>query len=82
MSGSPEHDHDGTDRRARTRRRQRQFGFHLAGYFVVMVVLVPLNFMIDRSNPWFLFPMVAWGAPLAIHAAFVMGLLDGMIGRK
>lgn len=69
-------------RRERARRRLRQFGFHLVAYFAVMIVLVPLNFLIARENPWFLFPLVAWGAPLAIHAAYAMGMLDGLIKRK
>lgn len=55
------------------RRRLRGFLNHLIAYFVVMVVLVPVNAMLDPGYPWFLFPLVAWGAPLAVHAAYVMG---------
>lgn len=58
-----------------TIRRKRLRGFlnHLIAYFVVMVVLVPVNALLAPGTPWFLFPLVAWGAPLAVHAAYVMG---------
>ncbi len=58
---------------AAKRRRLRGFLNHLIAYFAVMVVLVPINAVLDPGYPWFLFPLVAWGAPLAVHAAYVMG---------
>jgi hypothetical protein len=54
--------------------RQRAFLQHLIGYFVVMIVLVAVNFMVMPDRPWFLWPMVAWMAPLALHAAYAMHL--------
>jgi hypothetical protein len=64
------------DRRAAQEswRRLRGFALHLAGYFLVMIVLVAVNFGFDRDNPWFVLPMVGWGAVLAVHAAYAMGL--------
>ncbi len=56
------------------RRRLRGFGNHLVAYFLAMVILVPVNFLTTPDHPWFLFPLVAWGAPLAVHAAWAMGL--------
>ena len=47
---------------------------HMIAYFAVMVVLVPINAMTDPENPWFLIAMVGWGAPLAGHTAWVLGL--------
>lgn len=58
------------------RRRLKHFGTHLIGYFVVMIVLVPINMMNTPQNPWFMIPMVGWGSVLAVHAAYVMGLFD------
>ena len=55
------------------RKRLRGFLNHLIAYFGVMVVLVPLNAALDPRTPWFLFPLIGWGAPLAVHAAYVMG---------
>jgi hypothetical protein len=57
------------------RRRLRGFLNHLIGYFLVLVVLVPVNFALDPERPWFVAFMVGWGAPLAVHAAYAMGLL-------
>ncbi|MBI3451477.1 MAG: 2TM domain-containing protein [Rhodospirillales bacterium] len=65
------------DRLARRRRRLRGFRGHLIGYFVVMAVLVAINMILTPENPWFTWPMVAWGAPLAIHAAYAMELFGG-----
>jgi hypothetical protein len=64
---------DGPD--AASRRKLRGFGTHLIAYFAVMVVLIPINVLTTPDRPWALFPLVAWGAPLAIHAAWAMGLL-------
>ena len=70
------------ERRERAKRRLRVFGFHLMGYMVVMTVLIPVNLLTMPENPWFVFPLVAWGAPLAIHVAWAMGLLDGLFGGR
>jgi hypothetical protein len=59
------------------RRRLRGFLNHLIGYFgVMMILLVPINLIFTPGYPWFVFPLVAWGAPLAVHAAYAMGLFD------
>ena len=58
---------------ARTRSpRLRGFLRHLNANFVVMVVLVAINLLTTPGRPWFIWPLVAWMAPLAIHAAFAM----------
>ena len=59
------------------RRRLRGFLAHLVGYFVVTTALVVLNLSIAPDHPWFVWPMVGWGAVLAIHVAYVMGLFEG-----
>ena len=66
-----------SERAARAKRRQAGFALHLAAYFVLMAILVPLNlFLVAPETPWFLLPMVGWGAVLAVHCAFAMGLFD------
>ncbi len=60
----------------RARRRLAGFRNHLLAYFAVMVVAVPVNFLVAPGFPWFLFPMVGWGAVLGLHAAWAMGLFD------
>ena len=59
-------------------RRRRLAGLrnHLLGYFAAMIVLVAVNYVSTPETPWFVWPMVGWGAPLAIHAAYVMGWFD------
>ena len=50
------------------------FLWHLIAYFVVMAVLVAINLLTTPGRPWFIWPLVAWMAPLAIHAAYAMHL--------
>ena len=63
------------------RRRLRGFGWHLAGYFVVMAALVAVNLLTDSTTPWFVWPGVGWGGVLAVHAAYAMGLFGGTRAR-
>jgi len=58
------------------RKRLKVFGTHMAGYFVVMIIIVPLNMIYSPERPWFFFPMIGWGSVLALHAAYVMGLVE------
>ena len=60
--------------------RLRGFAIHLVAYFVVMGALVAVNLTRNPDYPWSLFPVVAWGSVLAAHAAYVMGLFDGLFG--
>ena len=57
--------------------RLKGFGLHLLGYFVAMLIIVPVNLYIYDSSIWFVLPMVGWGSVLAVHAAYVMGLFGG-----
>ncbi len=59
------------------RRRLRGFAIHLAVYFVVMIAGVTVNLVLAPGELWFVFPLVVWGAPLALHAAYAMGLFGG-----
>jgi hypothetical protein len=72
------------ERVARARRRRNGFALHVAGYFLVVAIVVPLNlFLLAPGTPWFLLPMVGWGAVLAVHCAFAMGLFDrALSGRR
>jgi len=67
---------------ARRRRRRGQLLNHFIAYFGVMVILVPLNVLLAPGEPWFLLPLIAWGAPLAVHTAFVMELFGPDAGRR
>ena len=52
------------------------FRNHLIVYFATIVVLVLINFATTPEFPWFIWPMIGWMAPVAIHAAYAMGLFD------
>jgi len=73
---------NGDDGLERARRRLRGFGFHMAGYFLTMVILVPINLTLTPENHWFVLPMIGWGSVLAIHAAYAMGLFGGGAKRE
>ena len=49
---------------------------HLLAYLVVSAALVAINLFWLTGEPWFVLFMVGWGAPLAVHTAYVMGLFD------
>lgn len=49
---------------------------HLIAYFGVMIVVVAINFAMSPETAWFVWPMVGWMAPMAVHAAWAMGLFD------
>jgi len=67
---------------ARGKRRRSALLNHFIAYFAVMVLLVPINFATAPDHAWFVFPLVLWFAPLAVHVAYAMGLLDGLFGRR
>lgn len=66
---------------ALARKRLRGFGLHLMGYFAIMIIIVPINFLTTPEDPWFVLPMVGWGSVLALHVAWVMGLFGGLSGK-
>jgi 2TM domain len=57
------------------------FLIHLAIYFVATVVLIAGNMWLDPSYLWVVWPLLFWGAAVALHAAGMMGLLPGSRGR-
>ena len=81
MSGGGESQNDAKHARARARGRLMWFGMHILVFVVVMIVLVAVSISMNVLEPWFVFPLVAWGAPLAVHAAFAMGLFDSLLRR-
>ena len=64
------------------KRRLKGFGFHLALYFVIMVILATVNFFYWPDNPWFVLPMVGWGSVLGLHVAYAMGLFGGLFKSR
>ncbi len=65
---------------ALAQRRLRGFKWHLLGYAAAMVGLIAIHVIVQPEQPWFVLPLVGWGAPLAIHCAYAMGLFGGRNG--
>ena len=53
----------------------RGFRLHLICYFAVAAACVVVNRLWNPETVWFVWPMVGWGPILALHVAYVMGLL-------
>jgi len=75
-------DHDTPGGAEAARRRLRGFGLHLAGYFATVVALFGFGAVFAPGADWILVPVVGWGAVLAIHAAYAMGLFEVFKGPK
>ena len=73
MAQAPEHS-------ALAARRLRGFKLHLRAYAAAMVVLVVVHVIVQPEQPWFVVLLVGWGAPLAVHCAWVMGWFGGRNG--
>ncbi len=70
MAEAPEHS-------ALARRRLAGFKLHMLAYAAAMVVLVAIHVIVQPEQPWFVLFLVGWGAPLAVHCAYAMGLFGG-----
>ena len=70
MAEAPQHS-------ALAARRLRGFKLHLLAYAAAMVVLVVIHVIVQPERPWFVLLLVGWGAPLAVHCAYAMGLFGG-----
>ncbi len=74
MAEAPEHSALASQQHALARRRLAGFKLHLLGYAAAMVLLVVIHVIVQPEQPWFVLFLVGWGAPLAVHCAWVMGL--------
>ena len=62
--------------------RLRGLMFHLIAYFAVSGVAFAVNIATNPERAWFVLPAVGWGAVLALHVAYVMGLFDVFLNKK
>ncbi len=68
--------------RARKRVEEiKGFYTHLVIYVVVNLFLFALNFITDRGNWWFYWPLLGWGIAVAINAAVTFGV-EGRLGKS
>lgn len=66
----------------RAKARLRGLVFHLVAYFAICGAAFAINITTDPERPWFILPVVGWGAVLALHVAYVMGLFDIFLNKK
>ena len=50
--------------------------YHFAGYFSLIVILLPILIWFEIALFWALLILLNWGGVLALHVAWVMGLFD------
>ena len=54
---------------------------HLLAYFIVSGLAFTANIAFTPDGSWFLLLVVGWGAVLALHVAYVMGLFDVFLNK-
>jgi hypothetical protein len=57
--------------------RMQLLARHFIAYFTVAAVWAVFDLTADPQRFRFVWFLVAWGAPLALHVAYVMGLFGG-----
>lgn len=52
-------------------RKEKREGFrhHLRAYLIINGALLLINLLTGMRDPWFFYPLIAWGIGLAFHAA-------------
>ena len=49
---------------------------HVIVALLALLVLIPVNFVVSRQYPWWLWVLVAWMPLIAAHTAWAKGLFD------
>ena len=57
-------------------RRRQVVRKHVLVALLVLLVLIPLNFIVSRQYPWWLWALIAWMPLIAAHTAWAKGLFD------
>ncbi len=57
-------------------RRARSVRLHVIAALLVLLVLIAVNALTNRQNPWWLWVLMAWMPLVAAHTAWAMGLFD------
>lgn len=63
-------------------RRMAGFRRHMLAFAVASLLLGAANMLIDPARPWFLLAVIAWGGILAVHVAYVMGIVGSCSGKS
>ena len=57
-------------------RRGRSVRKHVIVGLVALLVIIPLNFIMNRQYPWWLWVLIVWLPLIAAHAAWARGFFD------
>ncbi len=57
-------------------RRSRAVRLHVIVALLVLLVLIAVNALTSRGNPWWLWVLMAWMPLVAGHTAWAMGLFN------
>ncbi len=57
-------------------KRARSVRLHVIAALLVLLVLIAVNALTNRQNPWWLWVLMAWMPLVAAHTAWAMGLFD------
>ena len=57
-------------------KRNRSVRLHVIVALLALLVLIPVNFIVSRAYPWWLWVLMAWMPAIAGHTAWAMGLFD------
>ena len=57
-------------------RRNRAVRLHVIVALLVLLVLIAVNALTSRGNPWWLWVLMAWMPLVAAHTAWAMGFFD------
>ena len=57
-------------------RRKRAVRRHLIVGLFALLVIIPVNFVVSRQYPWWIWVLIVWLPLIGAHTAWAMGLFD------
>jgi uncharacterized membrane protein YdbT with pleckstrin-like domain len=57
-------------------RRGKSLRRHIMWAMIILMVLIPVNFLATPGYPWWMWVMMGWLPLIAGHTAYAMGLFD------
>jgi hypothetical protein len=62
-------------------KRARSVRLHVILALGTLLVLIAVNALFTSRYPWWLWVLMAWMPLIALHTAWSLGLLDGLLGK-
>ena len=61
--------------REEKQRRARSLRKHVIVAMLILLVIIPVNFVVSPRYPWWMWALVVWLPLLALHTAWARGLI-------